>query len=113
MRPSSGRCGSRASAQPSTVLLVMGRDMRAMEPRELLFWGVMSMGVIAGFGMAYSSNVWMVAKGLKHGLMTERTPGGRGDARNKSSDDHGKHRTPGSRKHQMEDAGGHAEDGHM
>ena len=52
--------------------LMMGRDMRAMQPTELLFWGVMSLGVIAGFMLAYPFNVWMVAKGLKHGLMTER-----------------------------------------
>ena len=52
--------------------LMMGRDMRAMQPGELLFWGVMSLGVIAGFMLAYPFNVWMVAKGLKHGLMTER-----------------------------------------
>jgi len=52
--------------------LMMGRDMRAMEPSELLFWGVMSLGVIAGFVTAYPSNVWMVVHGLKHGLMTVR-----------------------------------------
>src|SRR5665647_884617 len=52
--------------------LMMGRDMRAMVPTELLFWGVMSIGVIAGFATAYPANVWMVKRGLKHGLMTER-----------------------------------------
>src|SRR5262249_9429904 len=52
--------------------LMMGRDMRAMEPTELLFWGVMSLGVIAGFATAYPANVWMVARNLKHGLMTLR-----------------------------------------
>jgi uncharacterized membrane protein len=52
--------------------LMMGSDMRAMDPTELLFWGVMSLGVIVGFITAYPSNVWMVARGLKHGLMTER-----------------------------------------
>jgi len=56
-------------------LLMMGRDMRAMVPTELLFWGVMSLGVIAGFTTAYPANVWLVARHLKHGLMTERTPG--------------------------------------
>ena len=29
--------------------LMMGRDMRAMDPKELLFGGVMSLGVIVGF----------------------------------------------------------------
>jgi hypothetical protein len=56
-------------------VLMMGRDMRAMEPTELVFWGVMSLGVIAGFILAYPFNVWMVAKQLKHGLMTVRQSG--------------------------------------
>lgn len=61
-----------AGMAPVMSFLMMGRDMRAMEPTQLLFWGVMSLGVIAGFALAYPSNVWMVARGLKHGLMTER-----------------------------------------
>ncbi len=61
-----------AGMAPVMSLLMMGRDMRAMDPTELLFWGVMSLGVIAGFALAYPVNVWMVAKGLKHGLMTQR-----------------------------------------
>src|ERR1700716_3006789 len=66
-----------AGMAPVMSFLLMGRDMRAMEPTELLFWGVMSLGVIAGFILAYPSNVWMVARQLKHGLMTERKPGSR------------------------------------
>ena len=62
-----------AGMAPVMSFLMMGRDMRAMEPTQLLFWGVMSLGVIAGFTLAYPSNVWMVARGLKHGLMTERS----------------------------------------
>ncbi|ESY68097.1 MULTISPECIES: DUF4396 domain-containing protein [Mesorhizobium] len=61
-----------AGMAPVMSFLMMGRDMRAMEPTELLFWGVMSIGVIAGFALAYPANVWLVARGLKHGLMTER-----------------------------------------
>ncbi|MBY5868607.1 DUF4396 domain-containing protein [Rhizobium leguminosarum] len=61
-----------AGMAPVMSFLMMGRDMRAMEPTELLFWGVMSLGVMAGFAFAYPSNVWMVARGLKHGLMTDR-----------------------------------------
>src|SRR6266851_305366 len=64
---------------PVMSFLMMGRDMRAMVPTELLFWGVMSLGVIAGFTVAYPVNVWMVERGLKHGLMTERRPGSRFD----------------------------------
>src|SRR5882672_4266355 len=61
-----------AGMAPVMSFLMMGRDMRAMDPAELLFWGVMSLGVIVGFVVAYPANVWLVAGGLKHGLMTER-----------------------------------------
>lgn len=54
---------------PVMIFLMMGRDMRAMEPSEPLFWAVMSLGVIVGFFVAYPVNVWMVSKNLKHGLM--------------------------------------------
>ena len=64
-----------AAMAPTIALLMMGRDMRAMDPTQLLFWGVMSLGIIAGYILAYPSNVWMVARSLKHGLMTERKPG--------------------------------------
>ena len=64
-----------AGMAPTMSLLMMGRDMRAMDPLQLLFWGVMSLGVVAGFVAAYPANVWMVAKGIKHGLMTDRPAG--------------------------------------
>jgi len=68
---------------PVMSFLMMGRDMRAMDPTELVFWGVMSVGVIAGFAFALPVNAWMVARKLKHGLMTERLPGSRFDLANK------------------------------
>ena len=34
-----------AGMAPVMSFLMMGRDMRAMVPTELLFWGVMSLGV--------------------------------------------------------------------
>lgn len=61
-----------AGMGPTMSLLMMGRDMRAMEPTELLFWGIMSLGVIVGFTTAYPANVWLVKRRLKHGLMTAR-----------------------------------------
>lgn len=61
-----------AGMAPVMTFLMMGRDMRAMVPTELIFWGVMSVGVAAGFALAYPANVWLVRKGLKHGLMTRR-----------------------------------------
>jgi len=73
-----------AGMAPVMSFLMMGRDMRAMDPTELMFWGVMSLGVIAGFATAYPSNVWMVARGLKHGLMTVRPKGSRFDVKPKN-----------------------------
>ena len=61
-----------AGMAPVMVALMMGRDMRAMWPGEPLFWVVMSLGIVAGFAVAYPVNVWMVSRGMKHGLMTVR-----------------------------------------
>jgi len=72
-----------AGMAPVMSLLMMGRDMRAMEPTEMLFWGVMSFGVVAGFSVAYPVNVWMVSRKMKHGLMTERRPDSGSDEQQK------------------------------
>ena len=45
------------------------------------FWFVMSMALLAGFVAAYPINWWLVANGLKHGMMTERGPVAEQDAR--------------------------------
>lgn len=55
-------------------LLMMGRDMRAMVPAELLFWGVMSLGVMAGFAMACPPTCGCSCLVSSTGLMTERKP---------------------------------------
>ncbi|MER9775670.1 DUF4396 domain-containing protein [Mesorhizobium sp. M0220] len=90
-----------AGMAPVMSFLMMGRDMRAMEPTELLFWGVMSIGVIAGFALAYPANVWLVARGLKHGLMTQRQQAAGTDGREQPHQ--------GQHAHQMQqaDASGH------
>ncbi len=36
------------------------------------FWFVMSMALVAGFVLAYPVNWWLVANGLKHGMITVR-----------------------------------------
>ena len=74
-----------AGMAPAMILLMMSRDMRAMWPGELLFWFVMSLGVVVGFIIAYPVNLWLVAKGMKHGLMTVRAP-----AKTTHSSSHGK-----------------------
>ena len=105
---------------PVMSLLMMGRDMRAMEPTELLFWGVMSVGVTVGFASAYPVNVWLVKRGLKHGLMTERPAGSRFDLARAGMDRdtphgheaHGQAQAPASASHANHDpsvgnTGGH------
>ena len=78
-----------AGMAPVMVFLMMGRDMRAMWPGEPLFWMVMSLGIIAGFAIAYPVNVWMVASGMKHGLMTDRAFGGADAMAGMKGMDHG------------------------
>ena len=76
-----------AGMAPVMTLLMMSRDMRAMQPTELAFWGVMSLGVTAGFAVTYPVNVWMVSRNMKHGLMTERN----GAGTNASGPEHARH----------------------
>lgn len=91
-----------AGMAPTMSLLMMGRDMRAMDPLELVFWGVMSLGVMVGFVTAYPFNVWMVKKKIKHGLMTVRAESGASHAHH----DHVRHGGEGGM------AGGHQGGGH-
>src|SRR3546814_6628844 len=65
---------------PGMVAVMRGSEGGARWPGEPLFWMVMSSGVIAGFAVAYPVNVWMVARGMKHGLMTERKENEEGNA---------------------------------
>lgn len=93
-----------AGMAPVMTFLMMGRDMRAMEPTELLFWGVMSLGVMAGFAFCYPVNVWMVKQGIKHGLMTQRgkqssNQGHQHEMRHEAEGHHGHAAHPGSHEH--------------
>jgi hypothetical protein len=54
------------------MVILMERDMTAMEPTSLRFWGVMSLAVMVGGAVAYPLNVWLVRVGLKHGMATDR-----------------------------------------
>lgn len=49
---------------PMTIVPAAG------EPLSLGFWGVMSAAVLVGALTAYPVNVWLVARGLKHGMGT-------------------------------------------
>ncbi len=57
------------------MVILMTRDMRAMEPASLRFWAVMSLATLVGAGTAYPVNRWLVEKGLKHGMGTEKVLG--------------------------------------
>jgi len=49
------------------MVIVMSRDMKAMEPSSVRFWGTMSLALIVGTVMTYPVNWWLVRCGLKHG----------------------------------------------
>src|SRR6195256_4439548 len=84
-----------AGMAPVMIFLMMGRDMRAMWPTEPLFWFVMSLGVTVGFIIAYPVNVWLVAKGMKHGLMTVRAAGHESSHEGQSAEHHMAHSMAG------------------
>jgi hypothetical protein len=54
----------------------LGRTLAGghLDPIAPAFWFVMSMALLAGFVLAYPVNGWLVARGLKHGMMTVRRP---------------------------------------
>lgn len=60
------------------MVVLMTRDVRAMEPGSLRFWGAMSLAILVGGLVAYPVNVWLVAAGLKHGMGTVRALGAGG-----------------------------------
>ncbi len=55
-------------------IAALGRALIAERLRPLSpdFWFVMSMALLVGLMTAYPMNWWLVAKGLKHGMMTVR-----------------------------------------
>jgi hypothetical protein len=57
-----------------TVMTLRADIKSAGDPTTPTFWFVMSMGLIAGFVIAYPMNWWLVANHLKHGMMTVRPP---------------------------------------
>ncbi len=44
----------------------------SQSPAAPAFWFIMSMALVAGFLLAYPMNWWLVARKLKHGMMTVR-----------------------------------------
>lgn len=46
----------------------------SVSPAAPAFWFIMSMALLTGFIIAYPMNWWLVARGLKHGMLTVRRP---------------------------------------
>ncbi len=57
------------------MVVLMTKDMRAMESTSLRFAGVMSLATLVGATLAYPINVWLVKNHLKHGMGTDRALG--------------------------------------
>lgn len=53
-----------------TMVILMHYLPGADDPTQATFWGVMSLATMAGMMTAYPINSWMVARGLKHGMMS-------------------------------------------
>jgi len=58
-----------------TMIILMTWDMGAMEPTSPRFWGIMSLASLIGGMLAFPINWWLVERGLKHGMGTERALG--------------------------------------
>ncbi len=54
------------------VLLVKHYIVKASDPFAIEFWGMMSLATIIGFFFAYPINSYLVKKGYKHGMMTQK-----------------------------------------
>jgi hypothetical protein len=78
----------------------------ADDPLGARFWFVMSMALLLGFIIAYPMNWWLVARGLKHGMMTVRPEDGGGDG------GHGGHGGGGEGGQEGHGGAGEGEGGH-
>ena len=58
-----------------TMVILMTRDMRAMQATSPWFWAAMSAATLVGVVVAYPVNYWLVKNKLKHGMGTERALG--------------------------------------
>jgi hypothetical protein len=59
----------------AVMITWMSKDPLVKSPLHARFWFVMSMALCAGFIVAYPINWWLVSRGLKHGMMSERPEG--------------------------------------
>ena len=57
------------------AMILRSRIAGATSPLSPAFWFVMSMALMTGFSTAYPMNWWLVARRLKHGMLTVRRAG--------------------------------------
>jgi hypothetical protein len=57
-----------------TMVILMYRLPGSDNPTNPTFWGIMSLATMAGMVTAYPINSWMVARGIKHGMMSAPSP---------------------------------------
>ena len=57
------------------AMILKSRLPGASSPLSPVFWFVMSMALMTGFTAAYPMNWWLVARRLKHGMLTVRRAG--------------------------------------
>ena len=57
------------------AMILKSRIPGATSPLSPAFWFVMSMALVTGFIAAYPMNWWLVARRLKHGMLTVRRAG--------------------------------------
>ena len=50
------------------MIILMSRDMSAMAPASVRFWGIMSLGFVVSTVTTFPVNWWLVKRGLKHGM---------------------------------------------
>jgi hypothetical protein len=50
------------------MVILMSRDMSAMEPSSVRFWGTMSLAFVVSTVTTFPVNWWLVKRGLKHGM---------------------------------------------
>lgn len=68
-----------------TMVILMTRDMRAMQASSPWFWASMSAATLVGVVVAYPVNYWLVKNKLKHGMGTERALGKGGAAQEETA----------------------------
>jgi len=89
------------------AMILKSRVPGSASPRSAAFWFIMSMALLAGFVAAYPMNWWLVARKLKHGMLTVRPASGGGEHAG-MTDMKGIERGAHSGGHQMASMEGHS-----